>query len=228
MSLTIPRDKLNTAAGVLGIFLLCIGILWIPGGLLGLKFSDDPLIRNLISAIFQTMAVIVLPYFWAAKRLGLSPRTLGVTTKGLKAGLFWGLALYALALMAFIHCSDDPLISNHAVRSADYRDLSIMLFTMCLVAAGTDLTTRGFLLLTLAESTNVYFAIAIQNLAWVVGHIVEIKLLMSCLGLELAVALTITLGVLGDIVALKTRNVVGLAIAHIVLNIALVTYIRTL
>jgi hypothetical protein len=41
-----------------------------------------------------------------------------------------------------------------------------------------------------------------------------------------ALTLFIVLGVLGDIVALRTRNVVGLAIAHVILNIAMALSIR--
>jgi hypothetical protein len=40
--------------------------------------------------------------------------------------------------------------------------------------------------------------------------------------------LTLTLGILGDIVALRTRNVVGLAVAHVLLNITMMAFIRTL
>jgi hypothetical protein len=35
-------------------------------------------------------------------------------------------------------------------------------------------------------------------------------------------------GLIGDIVALRTRNVVGLALAHVLLNLAMVVFIRSL
>lgn len=68
----------------------------------------------------------------------------------------------------------------------------------------------------------------IQNLTWYLGHIHEINLLTNCLGYMNALGLTLILGVVGDVIALKTRNVVGLAIAHVLLNVALLIYIRQL
>jgi len=65
-------------------------------------------------------------------------------------------------------------------------------------------------------------------LTWYLGHIHEIELLQDCLGYGMALSLTLTLGLLGDAIALKTRNVLGLAIPHILLNIILAIYIRQL
>jgi hypothetical protein len=67
-----------------------------------------------------------------------------------------------------------------------------------------------------------------QNLVWFLGHLYEIGYLADCLGIPTAVLLTLTLGVLGDMVVLKTRNVLGLAGAHFVLNLVLSVYLRHL
>jgi len=62
-------------------------------------------------------------------------------------------------------------------------------FAMCLIASSTDVATRGFILLTLMECTPLAFAVAMQNVFWLLGHANEIRLLTSALGREGAVAL---------------------------------------
>lgn len=104
----------------------------------------------------------------------------------------------------------------------------VILLSMSVIASGTDLTTRGFVLLGLARYTPLTFAIIVQNALWYLGHRGEISQLSGCLTLGGAIGLTLTLGVLGDIVALKTRNIMGLAIAHILLNITMMIFIRNL
>lgn len=94
--------------------------------------------------------------------------------------------------------------------------------------SGTDLSTRGFILLGLARYSPLIFAIIAQNVFWYVGHLSEIAELSGCLTLWGAIGLTLTLGILGDLVALKTRNILGLAIAHILLNVAMMIFIRNL
>lgn len=104
----------------------------------------------------------------------------------------------------------------------------LTLLSMSIVASGTDLTTRGFVLLGLARYSPLIFAIIAQNAIWYLGHLSEIGALTGCLTLWGAIGLTLTLGVLGDIVALKTRNILGLAFAHILLNITMMIFIRNL
>jgi membrane protease YdiL (CAAX protease family) len=179
-------------------------------------------------AIWQSVATILIPYIWAMKRLGFSLADLGLSTRKLGRSLLLGCLLYSLALAAFLHCSADPLITNHAVGKLPPMEAVGLASSMCLIAAGTDLETRGFILLTLTRYTHVGFAILVQNLAWYAGHIHEIKLLTGCLGFSGALALTLTLGIIGDLITLRTRNVAGLAIAHILLNVILSLYIRQL
>jgi hypothetical protein len=99
---------------------------------------------------------------------------------------------------------------------------------MSVIAAGTDLLTRGFILLTLARHSHVVFAIAMQNAIWCLGHVHEIGLLADCLGVGGATLLTLTLGIGGDMVVLRTRNVIGLCIAHVLLNVILTVYLRAM
>ncbi len=65
-------------------------------------------------------------------------------------------------------------------------------------------------------------------MVWVFGHLYEIELFSGSLGLPIAAGMIVVTGLLGDVVALRTRNVVGLAVAHVVLNLAMVAFIRLL
>jgi hypothetical protein len=71
-------------------------------------------------------------------------------------------------------------------------------------------------------------AILAQNIVWFGAHAYEIEFLIGSLTLAGAVALTLALGLLGDLVAIKTRNILGLSIGHIVLNLAFFGFVRAL
>jgi hypothetical protein len=98
--------------------------------------------------------------------------------------------------------------------------------TMFLIAAGTDVATRGFILLSLARHSSLWFAILMQNVFWLLGHTHEIRVLAGALGGVGAVGLFVVLGLLGDSIALRTRNVIGLGLAHVMLNVVMTSYIR--
>jgi len=226
--LSFSQTKLNAVAGILGIYGLGIFLTWYIAVILQPPMPESIVGRSALNALIQTVCTIVLPFTWAIRRLNFSLKDLGVTRENLTQTTMLGCLLYSLALAAFIHCSADPLISNHAVGKLDLGDSLGMLASMSLIAAGTDFATRGFMLLTLVRYASIPFAIFFQNLVWFLGHIQEINLLSNCLGFWTAVGLTLTLGVLGDVIALKTRNVLGLALAHILLNVVLTVYIRSL
>lgn len=221
------RD-INAVIGILSIFALGIFLDWFPKAILEIPMPGGSTIQFLSGTVWQTIATIIIPIYWAIKRLGVSLADMGINTQNLGKTLLLSCGLYSLALYAFIHCSADPLIANHSVGKVGIWEAVGLASGMCLVAAGTDFATRGFLLLLLARHTHVGFAILVQNLAWYLGHIHEINILTNCLGYGTALALTLTLGLLGDAIALKTRNIVGLAMAHILLNVILTIYIRQL
>ena len=234
MAIAIVRDSIPPAAafnrvlGILGIFALGIFLDWFPLTVLHVPWPRGLLSHPFADGGWQTVTTIIIPCAWAIWRLGLRPADLGLSTKGLGRTLLLGCALYSLALAAFVHCAGDPLIAHHILGRVGLGDAIGLTAAMSLVAAGTDIATRGFLLLTLSRYTHVGFAILVQNLAWYLGHINEIGLLTGCLGYYGALGLTLTLGILGDVVALRTRNVVGLSLAHILLNIAMAVFIRHL
>lgn len=225
---SLSQRNINAVAGILGIYAFGVFLTWYVSVILQLPMPQSVAGRSAVNALIQTIGTIVIPYLWAIKRLGFSWQDLGLTTVKLPQSIVLGCLLYTLALAAFIHCSADPFISNHAVGKLELGEAIGLAASMSLIAAGTDFATRGFMLLALARYASIPFAVFFQNLTWYLGHIHEINLLSNCLGFWTAVGLTLTLGILGDVIALKTRNVVGLAIAHVLLNIVLTTYIRGL
>jgi hypothetical protein len=222
-----PRD-LTAVAGALGIFGVGIFLTWFPVTALRVPLPAHPVDRTAVTGAWQFLMTIGLPYAWAAGRLGLSPARLGLTTHNLGRCLALGCALYAIAFLAFVYGRHDPLIADHPIRHVAGARVWLLGGAMCLIAAGTDIATRGFILLTLADRGPLWFAILMQNVFWLFGHTHEIRVLESALGQAGAFGLFLLLGVLGDGIALRTRNVLGLALAHVVLNVVMIIFIRSL
>jgi len=235
-----PRPKWNQVVAVVGVLALPFLAQWITQLTLSTLLeaarpapTSLPRIRMvdfiLVSGVVLFTATVVLPYTWARIVLGLRPGELGVTLRGLGRGLLLGCALYLVAYLAFVlFCSADPKIADHFTRHLEGSRLVILVTGMCVIAAATDLATRGFVLLTLARYTPVWFAILVQNFFWIYMHLPEIDKLAGpqCLGTIGAYGLFLFLGIAGDVIALRTRNVVGLAIGHVLLNVAMVFTIR--
>jgi len=222
------QQDVNAALGALGMVLLGILSLWFPTAVLNIPRPHGMAASLALTAVWQTLVLGVVPYLWAMRRLGMSLRALGISTRRLGLSTLLGCGLYTVALVAFIHCSSGSMMQNHAVRQGGPWEAAILCFFMAMIAGGTDILTRGFILLTLARHTPVVFAITMQNAVWYLGHVQEIGLLNDCLGVAGATALTLTLGILGNMVVLRTGNVVGLSLAHVLLNVVLTVYLRTM
>lgn len=223
-----PRRRAIAVATLLGVFVLGVFLTWAWIVGLRLPLPRTPIERKLATTVIQGFFAIALPYLFAWKFFGLTPARLGITRRGFWPSLLWGCALYAIAYLAFLSCSDNPLLARHPIRHAGAAEGFAIVSTMGLHAATTDLATRGYILLALAEFSPVWFAVLMQNVVWFVGHVYEIDLLSRCMGLPAARLLFLALGVLGDIVALRTRNVLGLAVAHVLLNVVMAFTIRAM
>lgn len=222
----LSRRDFNAVAGILGITVLSILVVWFPVVVLRVPMPQGVIASTAVTTLWEVSAGVLLPYWWATRRLGLKLPDLGVNTRNLGKSVFWGCALYTIALLAFFHCADGEMMANHTIRKVPLQEAFLLVPMMGLIAAGTDMSTRGFILLTLARHSHVAFAVLMQNVVWFLGHLHEISLLTGCLGFNQAVGLTLLLGVLGDMIVLRTGNVMGLAIAHFLLNIVLSVYLR--
>jgi len=219
------RD-VNAVVGVLGVTLLGILSLWFPTAVLNLSIPKGVFSSMGVNFVWYGVALGFFPYLWAMRRLGMSLGDLGLSRDNLGISVLLGCSLYTLALVTFLHCSGGEMMRTHAVRTATAPVAVVMGAYMSVLVAGTDLFTRGFILLSLARHTHVLFAIVMQNAIWYLGHRPEIHQLADCLGVGGATAVTLTLGIGGDMVVLRTRNVIGLCVAHALLNIVLVVYLR--
>jgi len=187
---------------------------------------------GLQSAIFRalrmTIVYVVLPFWWAMRKLGTRWEDFGLTTKNLVTSLIYGGLVYTIALVVFIHQLNNP--DFYWTWAAGYERLHLpeLVFTGLLfswMAAITDLWTRGFILMQITKYSTATWGVVIQNVTWMIVHLYEIALLAPTLTLPGAILLTVVLGTTGDVVALKTKNIVGLAFGHVILNIGFITFV---
>jgi len=130
-----------------------------------------------------------------------------------------GIGLYTIALAAFILFP--PMSSGFRFWTSDAGalDWMVTLPCICIMAAVTDVWTRGFVLLNLAPRIGTTGAIVVQNILWIVLHLYELEILATSMTWFGAFLLAITLGVLGDAIALHWGSVRPLMAGHIWLNI---------
>lgn len=191
---------------------------------LDLNSTESSIYR--VSRMF--LVYIFFPFLWVIYWKKEKLADMGITKKNLLTSTILGIAVYSIALAVFIFSINNPSFNANFVSGTKNEKLGDLVFITILVsimAMITDLWTRGFILMLLAKHSSVYFAILTQNMTWFLVHIYEIDLLQNAITLPGAVALTLTLGILGDVVALKTKNILGLGIGHIWLNVVFTTYI---
>ena len=188
----------------------------------------SPLEDNLFRAVRMTCVYVLLPFGWAILIKKQRLTDLGISRNRLLVSIVLGLCIYSIALLAFLLSLGNPEFDRQFRWGAEY-SMTNWLLIMALVswmAFVTDLWTRGFVLMLLTKYESPLFGILIQNITWLAIHLYEVALLTPAMGFTGALALTVTLGLLGDIAVLKTKNIIGLGVGHIFLNIAFFGYIR--
>ena len=188
----------------------------------------SPLQDNLFRAARMTLVYVLLPFGWVYVLKHHRLADFGITTKKIVPSILLGLGVYSIALAAFLFSLGKPEFDRHFGWGGDF-SFSDWLLIMALVswmAFVTDLWTRGFVLMLLAKYQSPVFAVIAQNITWLSVHLYEIAILGPSMGLMGALGLTLVLGLLGDVVALKTKNIIGLGVGHIFLNLAFFSYIR--
>ncbi len=192
--------------------------------------SLTPISNNLFRALRMTCVYIFLPFGWALGLKKFKLSDFGISRKKLTISIILGIGVYSIALIVFLLSLGNPDFDNHFRWGTEYSvtEWVLVLALVSWMAFITDLWTRGFVLMLLAKHQSPWFGIFGQNVTWLVIHLYEVVLLGPSIGIFGALVLTIGLGVLGDVVALKTKNILGLGVGHVFLNITFFSYLRFL
>lgn len=186
-------------------------------------FESWGMYSRLIRTIRMTL-IYVLPVIWFVRRHNGSWRDLGITLPASNKilSIFGGIGVYLIAVVVFLKYR----IFFGGWNYPPWYTVWINLALIGIMASITDFWTRGFILLELSRRYNKTVAIIGQNLTWFMLHIYEIELLNSYIGYTGAILLTLTLGILGDMIALKTKSIIGLMLGHVILNLAIILAAR--
>jgi len=177
-----------------------------------------------------TLVYLVLPMGWLHVRHSIPWKDVGIRREGLGVSLVGGILVYGIALMTFIWLIGDPHFDSHFTNQ--YVDANALDMVVDLTLVGWmvflfDVWTRGILLLLSDRAAGPRVAILIQNLAWFTTHLYEIEILAGSpqLGWYGAIGLTLVLGLLGDLVVLRCRNVIGMGVGHFMFNAFFAVYV---
>ncbi len=191
------------------------------------KYIVSPTIYNVLRTIRMGVIYGAIP-IWFSRKYGGSPCDLGLCLPKSKGNfgisLFGGLMIYQIAAIVFLA----KKIFFNGWLAFTSEEVVINLVLIGIMASLTDFWTRGFILMQFSDHYGKRWGIIIQNMSWFTIHIYEVQLLQYYMGLWGAIALTLILGIGGDLVALKTRNLYGLMLGHFVLNIQIAMAARGL
>ena len=182
------------------------------------------------SAIVRALRMIlvyILPALWYLRRHGegRTAERLGLILPRGRVTLIMasGLGLYTIALAVFMLWPPPScgfrFWETGVCTDTMVSDWMVTLPVICIMAMITDLWTRGFVLLQAAERWGEPTAIILQNILWLLLHLYELELLAPTMGWTGAVLLALFLGIVGDMIVLRERSVIGLMAGHALLNI---------
>lgn len=178
---------------------------------------------NITGFVIRTVRMIliyVIPILIFLKRYGGTWKDLGILPSREMPFLsvIGGALIYFIAIYVFL----DHRIFFGGWAYEPWHVSWIKLFFIGIMASITDLWTRGFILLQLSKRYRDRTAIFWQNVTWFVLHIYEIDLLAPYIEYWGAIALTLVLGIGGDLIALRTRSIFGLMVGHVLLNLMII------
>ena len=224
-------DMLRNKRLLLEVFLLTLACGLLSGGLyfyrtnfLELSSFED----NLFRAVRMTVIYLAIPLTFFLKFRRFDPVDLGITKKNLILSVLLGTGVFSIALVIFLSLIGVPEFDRYFMWSQEMEngEFAITMILIAWMAALTDIWTRGMVLMPVMKLHGVYLALLTQNVVWLAAHLYELEFLRGSMTLLGAVGLTITLGILGDLVVIRTKNVIGPAVGHIMLNLVFFSYIR--
>jgi len=203
-------------------YLEFLGLLTITAIIAGISFwyritylsHWSPFANTLFRAVRMTIIYVGFPVIYAKiKKIDIKQWGIGFPKN--VTGFLLGLGVYGLVTLVFWKYR----IFYDSLQYSTIKTLYTTMPLICLMAAITDFWTRGFVLLTLEKEYGWFLAILTQNIFWFLLHFYEVVWISPYISFWGAVALTVGLGFLGDMVALHYKNIWGLMIGHALLNI---------
>jgi hypothetical protein len=188
----------------------------------------SPVWDSAFRAVRMTVLYLVVPLLWLVKIRNFSFTDLGITTKNFLVATVLGIGVYFIALTIFLMSIGNPEFDRYFLWGNEMSagEFAAIMALVAWMAALTDIWTRGMVMMPILKLKGIPLAILAQNVVWFAAHAYEIEFLIGSLTLAGAVTLTLALGILGDLVAIKTRNIIGLSIGHIILNLAFFGFVR--
>ena len=194
--------------------MISAGVLYLYQQTLDQNFLEYNLFR-----MIRMIAVYVVPTFWFVRRHSGDFEMLGImppkTRSAWIISIFFGNFIYFVAGLVFV--KERIFFAGWPYYSP--LETFVNLAMIGVMAAITDYWTRGFVLLHLSKRYNEFVGILGQNVCWFILHFYEIELLAPYIGWGGAILMTLFLGITGDLVALKTKNLYGLMMGHLLLNV---------
>jgi hypothetical protein len=166
--------------------------------------------HNIFRAVRMTILYLIIPIFWLIKVRKMCFADMGIAKKDILRSTILGIGVYAIALAVFIILMGNPEFDRYFLWSSDMPagEFALTMGAIAWMAALTDIWTRGMILMPVFKLKGLYLAILTQNIFWLASHIYELSFLAPSMTLAGALALTLSLGILGDIVAIKTKNII--------------------
>ncbi len=183
--------------------------------------SYDPyFLLNGFIRMIRMILFYIFPVLWFIRRHDGNWRDLCIlpSKKYPILSLIGGISVYIIAVVVFLKYR----IFFGGWALIPWKIIIPNLIFIFVMASITDFWTRGFILMQLANRYNEKIAIFWQNVTWFIIHIYEIVLLNQYISYYGAILLTLTLGIGGDLIALRTKSITGLMLGHMVLNLCVV------
>ncbi|MHA1619908.1 MAG: hypothetical protein ACTSVZ_11565 [Promethearchaeota archaeon] len=138
-------------------------------------------------------------------------------------GLIYGILFYIVCSALFILIS----FSFHFYIGLPIIYLILKTISFFIIMFLVDLWFHGFLFLGIYRHNGFKSALLYQNIYWFIFHTIEIEDLIPDIGVFYACLFIVVTGLIGDLIAYKTRSIYGLAIGHILLNLLIIVFALT-
>ena len=175
-------------------------------------------------ALWETTTMIIafgIPIYLVLKNEDWNKEDIGLQWS--TPGLFYGIIFYTVFSMVFIYIR----FSFDAYVALPVFYLILRAFSFLIIMFLVDLWFHGFLFLGIHRYHGIKNALLAQNVYWFIFHLYEMSILIPKMGIFLSCLFIVLSGIIGDLIAYKTKSIYGLAIGHFILNLLIITFALT-